>query len=429
MDNESKWRHGAFRRSVAGSILAAVAIVFPPSFAQTPVLPEVQVTPAPIPDFEFDWGRNGVSCATCNFGTGNSRFAFSDSSGRLWVGYVDFQTGDFYPPDGHAVLLDALAAPPTDFGNGPEWVASTGDSELVYTKYLPDKPPSPENAGIARARMIDGAWIADFLPDGLLRASPAGSLDSSDPAPRIHYVASDKDGIYWRSILDPGVEVEMPISDITQGNARRWVPGTRKLIFQGQPRDSTQRLVDQIFFYDTDTGELEQATFDAVGKLGALAWRAPEFGNEIVFLTMPQFRQQILIYRKLKGLDGTARWSVIKTINTPPELPFVWSPEAFTHNGKSYVFFQLSSSPKFFDLGVPTHIAMSGINPLRQDFRMLTNDSTKPRVRLDPEYFITAQGPFIYYNRLVPETDDRPPVNDGVWRVDTGLGPPYSQIR
>ena len=55
---------------------------------------------------------------------------------------------------------------------------------------------------------------------------------------------------------------------------------------------------------------------------------------------------------------------------------------------------------------------------------MLTNDAQTPRLRLDPEYFITAQGPFIYYNRLVPETASHPPINDGVWRVDTNLGPP-----
>ena len=39
-------------------------------------------------------------------------------------------------------------------------------------------------------------------------------------------------------------------------------------------------------------------------------------------------------------------------------------------------------------------------------------------------YFITAKGPYIYYNRLVPQTASNPAFNDGVWRVDTKLGPP-----
>jgi hypothetical protein len=72
---------------------------------------------------------------------------------------------------------------------------------------------------------------------------------------------------------------------------------------------------------------------------------------------------------------------------------------------------------------VPNHLAISGVDPLRQDSRLLTNDTGTPRLRLDPEYFITAQGPFIYYTRLIPETATHLAINDGVWRVDTGLGP------
>jgi hypothetical protein len=67
---------------------------------------------------------------------------------------------------------------------------------------------------------------------------------------------------------------------------------------------------------------------------------------------------------------------------------------------------------------------MTGIDPLRQDFRMLTNDTVNRRLRLDPEYFITAQGPFIYYLRFRLETPTTPAIGDGVWRVDTKLGPP-----
>jgi hypothetical protein len=382
------------------------------------------VTSAAIPDYEFDWGRNGVSCPTCNFGDGNDRFAFTDSSGKTWVGYVDHATGAFYPANGRAVLVDPGSAPPTDFGNGPEWVLSKGGvSSFVYTKYLDGQPRSPATAGIALAEMVNGSWSAGYMPDSLGRAAPAGSLDP-DKAPRIHYVASDKTGLYWRSLRNPGTEVDMPLADVTTGNARRWVPGTRKLIIQGKPPGSDARLKDQIFFFDTDAEKLTQLTFDNVGKLGALAWRAPEFNNEVVFLTMPQGRREIWIYRNLAGADGVKHWTVIKKIAAPTALPYVWSPEAFTHNGRSWVFFQLSSSSKFWDLGVPTQLAMSGIDPLRENFRMLTNDSKTPRVRLDPEYYITAQGPFIYYNRIVPETAKNPAYNDGVWRVDTGLGAP-----
>jgi len=389
------------------------------------VPPEVQVTPAAIPDYEFDSARTGQYCASCNFGASNSRFAFTDQQGNLWAGWVDFQTGDFLPADGKGVLLDTHTALSTDFGNGPEWVMRAGGiSELVYTKYIPGAPAAPENAGIAHAVMANGAWQADFFANAIGRASPAGSLDADDDAPRIHYVASDKSGVYWRDLNDPDIEHDAGIDDITSGNARRWVPGTRKLIFQGLPRGSTQRFNEQILTYDTDTDEVEQLTFGTQAKRGAYMWQAPEFDNDYVFITMPIGRQGIEVYRQITGVDGVKHWNLIKTITTPAAIPFVWSPEVFTHNGRSYVFFQLSSSSRFWDLRVPTHLAISGIDPLRDDRRMLTDANSKPRVRLDPEYFITAQGPFIYYNRIVPETASNPAFNDGVWRIDTGLGAP-----
>jgi len=42
------------------------------------ISPEVQVSDAPIVDFEFDWARDGVYCPTCNSGDGNNRIVFTD---------------------------------------------------------------------------------------------------------------------------------------------------------------------------------------------------------------------------------------------------------------------------------------------------------------------------------------------------------------
>lgn len=60
---------------------------------------------------------------------------------------------------------------------------------------------------------------------------------------------------------------------------------------------------------------------------------------------------------------------------------------------------------------------------------MLTDDTTNPRVPLDPEYFITAKGPFNCYNRLEPADITYPDgMNDGVCFVVTKLGPPKFRI-
>jgi hypothetical protein len=391
--------------------------------AQQAVLPEIQVTTAPIPDYEFDSARKGVFCQACNFGKGNSRLVFAAADNTLWVGYVDFQTGAFIPPDGRGELIDTNAAAATDYGNGPEWTDSQSGSSFSYTRYTPGQPHSDQTASVAVATQGAGGWTITVPANGSGRASPAGTLDGSDPDPRLNYVSSDKSAWYWRKLSQLDVENVLPLSQLTDGNSRRWVPETRKIFFQGHPPGDPQ-LRDQVFIYDTDSGELEQLTFNPLGVVGGMMWRAPEFKNEYVFFTMAKFRQEILVYRKLPGADRVLRWTIVKTIAAPPGLPFFWSPEVFVHNGRSYIFFQVSVSSRFFDLTIPNQIGMSGVDPLRQDFRLLTNDSATPRVRLDPEYFITAQGPFIYYNRLVPETASHPAINDGVWRVDTQLGPP-----
>ena len=405
--------------------LVGVTLTLTLSEAQQALLPEIQVTTAAIPDFEFDSARNGVFCAACNFGKGNSRLVFAAADNTLWVGNVDFATGAFVPADGRGELIDGNAAAATDYGNGPEWTDSASGSSFSYTRYAPGPPHSDATASVALATQGPGGWTTTVLMNGSGRASPAGTLDGTDPGPRINYVASDKSAWYWRALAQPGVEHALPLSALSDGNSRRWVPGTRKIFFQGHPPDDPQLLRDQVYTYDTDSGELEQLTFNPLGVVGGMMWRAPEFKNEYVFFTMAKFRQEILVYRKLPGADGVLRWTIVKTIAAPPGLPFFWSPEVFVHNARSYIFAQVSVSSRFFDLAIPNQIAMSGVDPLRQDFRMLTNDSGTPRVRLDPEYFITAQGPFIYYNRLVPETDAHPPINDGVWRVDTKLGPPH----
>ncbi len=417
--------------------------------AQTGVLPEVQVSKSSIPDNEYDSAKKGIYCPTCNGGSGNSRWAFTDPIGNLYLANIDWNTGEFVPPDGHGLLLDVNTAAVVDFGNGPEWMNSKAGSQIVYTRYQGDSraplsgskmarplttsppcvstappPPDPATAQIAVATQVNGVWTTRVLANSLNRATPEGSLDANDPDPRINYIAADKSNIYWRQMSQPDVEHVLPINELSGGNSRRWVPDTRKIIFQGH-LPSDPKLIDQIFTVDTDTNEIEQLTFDANGKYGAFMWKAPEFNNEYVFFTMGSLRKQLFIYRKLAGIDGVMRWTVIKVVNMPAALPYIFSPEPFVHNGRSYVMFNVSSSSAFYDKSIPTQIAFTGIDPLRMDFRLLTNDSQTPRLRLDPEFFVTAQGPFIYYNRLIPATAQCPDgINDGLWRVDTKLGPP-----
>ena len=387
------------------------------------VLPEVPVTAAAIPDNEYDSGRNGVPCSACNFGAGNARIVFSGADNRLWVANIDPQTGNYNPADGQGLLLDTNAAAPTDFGNGPEWFDSGLGSGFVYTQYVSGQPQGDTTARVAVARMVNGAWTITTLSAPRGRASPDATKNPSDSDVYINYVSAPKGNLYWRKLSDINTEHELPISHLTDGNSRRWVPDTHKIIFQGHDPADPLVLRDQIYTYDIDSGELEQLTNNPKGVLGGMMWRAPEFGNEYAFFTMVKERRQILVYRKLPGADGVMRWTIVKTIDSPAELPYFFSPEVLTHNGRSYIFATVSSAAAFFDRTVPNQIAISGVDPLRLDARLVTNDTGTPRLRLDPEYYVTAQGPFIYYSRLVPETGTNPAISDGVWRVDLGLGP------
>jgi hypothetical protein len=392
--------------------------------AQTTPLPEIQVTTSAIPDYEFDWGRYGVSCATCNGGDGNARFVFTDASNNLWLGYINHQTGDFSPLDGHGVLLDTGAAKTTDFGNGPEWMYNASGSQVVYTKYAANQAPSALTAGVALASRANGVWSAGLVPNNPLgRNSPLATVDEGDTAARFAYVDANRSHQYWRSATDPGVEYPLPIAQISDGSSRRWVPHTHKIIFAGTaPPDASGTAYVQMFLYDTDAGTLEQLTFDPTNKGGGFMWQAPEFGNEYVFFTTTN-ATRLFMYRKLPDAKGVPRWTVAKSVTPPSALPYIFSAEPFVHNGYSYVFMTLSSTSDFTSTSVPSQLAITGIHPLIVNFKMLTNDSNVARVRKDPEYYITAQGPFIYYTRIVPSTPDRQPANDGVWRVDTLLGP------
>lgn len=413
----------------AAALLAALSLVVSID-APAQASPEVLITSAPVWDFEFDSARNGKECPSCNYNTGNSRFAWIDNDRNLWLAWVDFQTGAFIPPDGRGQLLDVGAVPIAVYGNGPEWMSSsTWGSQIVYSRYVPGQEGKPGQGTIAVATtQPNGTWTTTVLPNSVGRATPVGTLDESDTDPRVNYIKYDKTGLYWRKMSDAAVEHEIPVSDMTDGNARRWVPGTRKLIFHAVPRAGGRvprgSQENQIFTYDTDTGELEQLTNGADGYVGAFMWNAPEYDNELVFMTTPSGRQSVDVFRKVQTAGGGMRWKVVKSVAAPASagLPYFWSPEPFVHNGHSYLVFQLSPSVAFFDKSVPTHVGISGIG--RRDEVQVLTAGGPPRLRLDPEYFITAKGPLIYYKRSIPETPTSPAINDGVWYIDTKLGPP-----
>ncbi len=411
---------------IARTLFGAVVLGWLCGTAGAQTIPrEVQVTKSYIIDFEFDWARDGVYCASCNRGAGNSRVAYIDLANQLWVGQVDFQTGKFVPADGRGVLVDTNAALPTDYGNGPEWVFSAQGSQLVYTKFQPDLPHSTDTTGVAMAtQLADGSWVAGFIENGLKRQSPLGTQDLADPVPRLQYQDINKVRTLWRMADNASTEMVVPTRGYN-GGSRRWVAGSHKIILTGAgPRGTPSFGFRQVYLYDTDTGVMEQLTNEAADHAGAMMWQAPEFGNDWVFFSVRN-TTELVIHRKLADGTGQLRWTPIGSLSLPATSPYFWSPEYMVFNGKSYVFFQMNVTSDNSDLLHPNAIGMTGILPETLALVQLTPFDSPARLRMDPEYFITAQGPFIYYNRYKLGSDTHQgAVPEGVWRVDTGLGAP-----
>lgn len=425
------------RRFFGAAAMSLLVLAGPASAQALP--PEVQVGTREIKDYEFDSARDGVYCPDCNGGAGNSRLAYIDTDHNLWVGQVDFGNGDFKPRTGKGTLVDTNAVTPNEIGkggpigNGPEWMTSKLGSQLVYTRWTDGKPHTSPNIRLGFARMGGpSAWIAGPIEGSAGRLLPVGSSNPKQPNPLIHYQTypSGKEParLFWRGVYPGAIEQDMLIAGDERAEiTRRWVPGTRDIILTAPTSAITLEATPsedwrQVFLYHTDDGTVEQLTFDEGDKYSASMWRAPEFGNELVFAAVAG-SNRLDIYRSVAGDSGGHAWTVAKSIIGPSETPYISSPEQFVHNGASWMVFSLSANPDQRDFTQPSLIAMSGIVPGVDSLRALTSATDPDRVRRDPESFITANGPYIYYNRYLLQTGTRLPVNEGVFRVDTRLGP------
>jgi len=373
-------------------LLASTASLLAPSHAQEPgpdfeVDDQVIADPrAKIQDFEFEQLGN--------------RFVWQDKDGNIWVGNLSPVSGNMYPRDGKAELVDTLAAGIAATGNGPEWVYGPNGADIVYTKFTDETRTQFQ---LARATKQGNIWVPTIQPGGLNGNAPIGSLNPNDPAPLIKYFlgppTDKRKFMAWMELDNSTVGGIVPDSTAIAG---RWVEGQRSIILT-----ITVNEVRQVATYDVDTGVMTQLTFDPGEKNNPFMWRAPEFNNELVFnaTTSGTF---IGIYRNIGGV-----WTRIKVIKPPSPRPFILSPEPFVFNGYSFIFTMVGLETMTSDRS-ETDVWIAPIDPTVNFYRQVS--SPEPMVRMDPEVFITDQGPFIYYSQ--PQGRFRI-----IHRCATGLGP------
>lgn len=399
-----------FRR-VATAILSALMLATPVlSLAAT----EVRMTAEMLADFELDSARDGNNCPTCNFGAGNARVAYVDTQFRVMVAPLDISTGMLLT--NLAVVVDTNAAFVTDYGNGPSWMFSQRGSELVYTRYLNGRPRRDGSAGMGMAQQVGpDRWQAGFIAGSLGRVNPKATTVETDAVPRISYGDVKAPLAYWRMAQSNAQESVLPGDGSNRGVGLRWVPGSPEIIYSYTAPGETD---DQIFVYNTATSLTEQITTGPGYKRAQFMLYAPEFGGQAVaFMVVDDTRFDL--YTRVTDPDGARRWVKFNTIDMPAAMAYVsGSPEAFVHNGRTWILLALRKS---LGLNAPSNLALLSLDPSRPELRMLTDATNPSRWRSDPEYFIGQDTVYIYYTRALPWKF--PTVGEGVWRVDTGLGP------
>jgi len=341
-----------------------------------------------------------------------AKITWVDAIGRLWVANVDRTTGLFKPANGMGVMVDPEALTASEqmmVGNGPEWLTGPGPDRIVYTKFVPGLPRVRENARLAVAEQgVNGTWTHRLLSE-LPRLRPYTNVDAGEPVGLVSYV--DPDGNqYWRDIAIPESEAIVPAMPPSRTLPMRFVSGQRATIFVAPVNGDSQ-----VVRYWLDTGVVEQLTFDGGhGKTTPFMWRAPEFGNDFVFMIMANDASEFRIYRQLD--KSQPAWTVVFSAAAPAGTRLI-SPEPFVFGGKSYVFMSAMLLP---DLATSS-IYVANIDASQPIFRKLTPD-TPARKRSDPEVFLASSGEaYIYYARVDTNPVAPCPCYEGIFRSNTGL--------
>lgn len=417
-----------------------------------PAVTEVLATALPIGDIHFDGARDGVFCATCNFGEGNARYNWTDQYGYLWVGHLDPNSGAFTPPTDKNELADSTAFYFGAFNNGPDFAFSSpvaGQdpvSQLVYTRYPPGDPQVPANAGIGFSTPIQGGWDPEFLP-GAMGTSTTGPINtvlyqqsqcpSDAVAFTLFYDLSNPAQVFWQPVTDAGgtVPTLTPFGSyatfISGGKpGARWVPCTHQLVFMGAaPPDSQGISYQQVFWYDIDTNVVQQLTLDSNQHAEGFLFQAPEFNGAYVLYTVTN-NTEIDVYEQTGvAANGAPTLQLINQI-TSNDLsePYITETEPFincTPQCQTYIFMKLQSTPGTNNRHQPNGLAVTNISPTQPMFKVLIPESITPYVqRMNPKYFITANGPYLYYARNTIQSATTQFKKTGRWFIDMRLGTP-----
>ena len=331
-----------------------------------------------------------------------------DDEENLRVAPVDSKTGNFQMDRAEIITTGLAPRGPVGSGqgsgNGPEWVYTNEGSQILYTLQV-GRAVRPSNWRIAVARKGQMGWEAAPLnpPEGIVGSAPEGTqVTGGDTDPFFFYYDLQTLRLGWGPLNDPSAH---GVARFQFSSPARWVSEEHLIVSSAKFSG-----IDQIVLFDpARPRKISQMTFDRrFNKIKPQMWHAPEYENELVFFALERRRNapvfaQIGVYRLING-----DWTKIKTIAPPSNPRLLDSPEAFVHNGKSYISFMAMHGRSASE---GTEVWIAGIE--EQDFYRKVADPSDGVQTIDPEYLITDSDVFIYMSQDEGRT---------VYRASTGLG-------
>ncbi len=336
-----------------------------------------------------------------------SLMIWQDRFDEMWLADVDPITGDIIPQDGRGQLIDTDLAPVGEVGNTPRF--SYGEEDvLIYTRNV----DGTKWLAVARNE-APGIWVPQLLEQGDNRLRANGTPQGFTGTARMVYNRELPDGeivVSWRDWNDPASEGSATV--VAEGG--RFL-GTEPTVLTLAQDENGRTQVMQI---DLATGDGELITSSPNNKINPFIWFAPEF-NDFAFVLMINFTD-LAVYRRVDGV-----WTEYNRFVLPSDKPLLSSPEAFAHNGRSYVTVvaadELGQGDTFpGQPSGPSEIWVTGIDPDAPFFRRLDDPNTDEQ-RSEPEPYILPSGPVAYYTEKMATF----PGTRFLRRADTGLGPSF----
>jgi len=316
----------------------------------------------------------------------------------MWVADLNPTSGELVSPNGLDLFIDdSLPSIFTTLINGAEWGADINGQTIFYTK-----ADINGKKQVWRAQLGNPPVLSKLTNDSIDNIHWAATLNPDDNSTFFFLARVNTNGTKTLYYTDANnVSYNHPLLGFDWStNGSRFIPDTALFVFPKQISSNKFELAE----VNMSNGIERIITNDNVRKMDVWGFKAPEYGNEILYTALIS-NVTIGIYRFLHPYDPFA--TLIDSIKAPQGHPlkYLRSIEILqTGEGcfdKTYFAFLGSKNPVAL---TPSDGAMwvaslgsdtGGRFVRRVDIGAVTGDSS---YRVEPELLIGNDEVFLYYN-------------------------------